>query len=122
MPRSRSRSRSPVRIKLQRGTLSQYGYKNISTMTIKRRRVALKGAIGEYSALSIFHKLNALYVMNKNRNPETARLFNSDKAWVKANYLTPEKKRVTSARSRTPSRSRSPVRKARARYVLKSFW
>lgn len=86
-PRRRSRSRSPVRIHLTKGSLGEYGYTHVSEMSSTARRRALAAAIRDESALSVFRKLNALSVLNKNKHPEIADIFESDKQWVKRTYM-----------------------------------
>ena len=44
---------------------------------------SLNKALGEYSSLSLFRKLNAVYVLNKNRDKKRAATFKADANWVK---------------------------------------
>ncbi len=83
--RSRKRSRNnEINIPLKKGELSKYGYK--ASYTAKVRRKALEKAIKSYGALSVYRKLNAVYVLNKNRSPSSSRSFLRDRNWVKSNY------------------------------------
>jgi len=66
---------------LERGTLSQYGYSTGKSEAERRR--SLKKAVGVSKPLSVYRKLNALYVLNKNKNPVLAKLYRSDADWVK---------------------------------------
>lgn len=83
----RSKSRSPVRIHLTKGSLGMYGYKDVSTKTSTERRSYLSKALKHEDALPVFRKLNALYVVNKNRNPCLSAIFESDRNWVQSKYM-----------------------------------
>jgi hypothetical protein len=66
---------------LQKGTLSQYGYH--ADRDQLERHDALDRALIYTKPLSLYRKLNALYVLNKNKNPKMAALFRGDADWVK---------------------------------------
>jgi hypothetical protein len=83
----RSKSRSPIRIHLTKGSLGMYGYKGVSTKTSTERRKYLKEALKHEDALPVFRKLNALYVVNKNKNPCLSAIFESDRNWVQSKYM-----------------------------------
>ncbi len=85
--RRRSRSRSPVRIPLTKGSLGMYGYGNVIHTPATERRKALARALRDEDATAIFHKLNALMIMNKTRHPGTAAVFEADRNWVRDNYM-----------------------------------
>lgn len=95
MVRSRSRSpkrrsyqrRSPIRIHLTKGSLGAYGYTHVTEMSATARHRALADAIYDENPLSVFRKLNALVVLNKNKHPATADIFESDRDWVKRTYM-----------------------------------
>jgi len=87
-PRRSAKRKSPrVRIPLTKGSLEQYGYADVMDMTTGQRRRALAEALRHEEMLPIFRKLNALYVMNKNKHPATAAVFDADKNWVYNNYM-----------------------------------
>lgn len=71
---------------LNKGTLGKYGYYNVINLSLKQRRLALKKAIKDLSALTVWRKLNAISVYNRNTNPKVSNIFNIDKNWVKNNY------------------------------------
>ena len=75
-----------VIIPMKKGLLSKYGY--TSKKSTNARRLALKRAVKKYGNLSLFRKLNAIYVLQKNRNPRTAQIFKTDRDWVKKHYLS----------------------------------
>jgi hypothetical protein len=66
---------------LEKGTLSKFGYtmKNSQRM----RHISLKKAIKSIKPLSIYRRLNALYVLNKNKHPDNAKIFKNDAEWLK---------------------------------------
>ena len=87
LKRSKALKRSnKVIIPIKKGLLSKYGYTSKKSTTA--RRLALKRAVKKYGNLSLFRKLNAIYVLQKNRNPRTAQIFKKDRNWVKKHYLS----------------------------------
>lgn len=83
----RSKTRSPIRIHLTKGSLGMYGYKDVSTKTSTERRSYLAKALKHEDALPIFRKLNALYVVNKNKSPCLSAIFEADRNWVQSKYM-----------------------------------
>lgn len=69
---------------LEKGTLSKFGYSMKNTM--KKRHISLKRAIKKIEPLSVYRKLNALYVLNKNKHPKNAHIFKKDAEWIKKLY------------------------------------
>jgi hypothetical protein len=69
---------------LQKGTLGQYGYH--SKESKEKRHTALKKAIIHIKPLSVYRKLNVLYILNKNRNPKLSKLFKEDAEWLKNKF------------------------------------
>ena len=66
---------------LKKGTLSRFGYSMKNSQS--KRHKSLKKAIKSIKPLSVYRKLNALYILNKNRNPLNAKLFKDDAEWLK---------------------------------------
>ena len=54
------------------------------TMTVPARKAALRKAAERYGALSLFRKLNALYVYTKNSSPASSAIFLMDRNWVRS--------------------------------------
>jgi hypothetical protein len=71
---------------LRKGNLKQYGYEKITTISLKTRRHALRQAVDKYGSLSVWKKINVLYVFFKNTNPELSELYNEDRKWIKRTY------------------------------------
>lgn len=69
---------------LRKGELVRFGYK--SSNQSDDRHNALKKAVNELGSLSVWRKLNAIYVYNKNTNPTLAAKYNADRNWVRATY------------------------------------
>lgn len=66
---------------LKKGELTKHGYH--ADLSENKRHEALKKARSEYTPLSLFRKLNAVYVLNKNRDKKRAAIFKADAKWVK---------------------------------------
>jgi hypothetical protein len=71
---------------LRKGDLKQYGYQHIIGLSLKKRHQALKQAVAKYGSLSVWKKINVLYIFFKNTNPELSKLYNEDRTWVKETY------------------------------------
>lgn len=73
--------------RLREGDLSKFGYDNVTTLSAGRRHLALARAVREYGALSLFRKLNAVYVYTRRSSPASSRIFKADRDWVRATYM-----------------------------------
>jgi hypothetical protein len=51
--------------------------------------MALIKAVSEYGHLSVLRKLNAIAVLNKNVAPTRAKIYKTDRDWIKKIYFTP---------------------------------
>ena len=71
-----------VRIVVRSGDLKKYGYTNVTTMTATKRHAALTQAIKEYGVLSVFRKLNAVYILTRTGSPASSAIFKTDRDWV----------------------------------------
>jgi hypothetical protein len=67
---------------LRSGDLKKYGYTHVTTMTATKRHAALTQAIKEYGVLSVFRKLNAVYVLTRTGSPASSAVFKMDRDWV----------------------------------------
>lgn len=72
-----------VLFQLEKGTLSKFGYSMKNTQ--ESRHKSLKKATKHIKPLSIYRRLIALYVLNKNKYPENAKIFRNDAEWIKIN-------------------------------------
>ena len=72
--------------KLEKGDLSKFGYEHVVKMSASDRHTALTKAVNEYTSLTVFRKLNALYVLTKNTSPAASILFHRDRNWVKRTF------------------------------------
>ena len=77
---------------LNKGGLSKYGYSNVKNLTIKQRQKALKKAIKDLDALSIWRRINAISIYNRYTNPNISKIFDEDKNWIKNNFSLKMKK------------------------------
>jgi hypothetical protein len=69
---------------LRQGTLRNHGYS--TKLSAAKRQTALRKAVKEYSALVVFRKLNAVAVLQKNKNPSVSKIFKSDSMWVRTTF------------------------------------
>lgn len=72
---------------LRQGDLSQFGYAHVVGLSEGRRHLALARAVREYGALSLWRKLNAVYVYSKHTAPASSAIFKQDRDWVRAHYF-----------------------------------
>jgi hypothetical protein len=68
---------------LEKGVLSKYGYSHIASMSMSNRHKAIDKALKDIKPLSLYRRLNALYVLNKDKDPILAKLFRNDANYVK---------------------------------------
>lgn len=71
---------------LRSGDLERFGYTNVTDLSQARRHIALAAAVREYGSLTVWRKLNAVYVYTKRSSPESSRIFKADRDWVNATY------------------------------------
>lgn len=75
--------------KLRKGDLTKYGYQNVIQLSTEKRKKILKKCVEEYGPISIFRKLNAVYIYNKNTNPKISEIFKRDRDWIRKKYMKP---------------------------------
>jgi hypothetical protein len=71
---------------LKKGLLIKFGYQNVTQLSQQQRHEALAKAIRAYGALSVFRKLNAVYVYNRKTNPSHSKIFKTDRDWVRLQF------------------------------------
>lgn len=71
--------------KFKKNSLGKYGYK--SSISLPFRHAALEKAVKAYGSKSVWSKLNAVAILNKNRSPTTSNIFTMDKNWVKRKFI-----------------------------------
>ena len=76
--------------KLRHGLLAKFGYSHVSSLSLHQRHVALEKAIKAYGALSVFRKLNAVYVYSRKTAPSSSRIFKVDRDWIGTKYIHKE--------------------------------
>jgi hypothetical protein len=69
--------------KLRKGGLLGYH----ATLSLTQRHAILQKAVAKHGALSVFRKLNAIYVYNKIRAPTTAATFLADRNWIQRTFM-----------------------------------
>jgi hypothetical protein len=85
MPTRRNKKSSRIGT-LKKGLLIKFGYQNVTQLSLQERHEALKKAIRSYGPLSVFRKLNAVYVYNRKTNPSHSRIFKTDRDWVRLQF------------------------------------
>ncbi len=69
---------------LESNVLGKYGYKNVKHMPSNERHRALDRALNDgRNPLSLFRRINALYVLNKNQDPKFATILQDDKDYIR---------------------------------------
>jgi hypothetical protein len=71
---------------LRKGDLSRFGYDDVTSMSEGRRHLALAAAVRSYGSLTVWRKLNAVFVYTKNTSPASSRVFKADRDWVKEHF------------------------------------
>lgn len=71
---------------LQKGELSKHGYVKVKTMPVRKRRKALDGAIEEYGAMKVLKKIGAVKTYQKNKSPESTRVYMDNMRWLRKKY------------------------------------
>jgi hypothetical protein len=74
---------------LRSGDLTRFGYDDVKDMSEARRHLALARAVATYGPLSVFRKLNAVYVYTRRTSPASSRIFKADRDWIKSRYGSP---------------------------------
>lgn len=82
----RNSLRNPGIGPLRKGDLAQFGYVRVASMSVADRHVALKKAIVEYGSLTVWRKLNAVYVYTRRTSPSNSRIFKEDMDWIRSVY------------------------------------
>lgn len=67
--------------KLRKGDLIKYGYQYRLSDALRHR--ALKKAIEQYGATTVFHKLDAVAKLSKRTAPDASNIFTRDRNWVR---------------------------------------
>ena len=73
--------------KLKEGQLAKFGYTVVVHKSAEARRAALDKAVKEFGALSVFRKLNAVYVYTRKSAKESSKIFKEDRDWIKSKYM-----------------------------------
>lgn len=85
--RSPHRSKRSVHIVMKHpGLLGSFGYHDVKHLSVRARRAALRRAAAQLGWLYLVRKLNALYVFNKWRHPDTAAAFHEDREYASAQH------------------------------------
>ena len=69
---------------LRKGELAKHGYS--FRVPEGQRRAALKSAVEEFGALGVYRKLNAVAKLTSKTIPDAAKVFGTDRNWLKSSY------------------------------------
>ena len=72
--------------RLRQGDLAQFGYVNAKALTEGKRHIALAKAVAAYGALSVWRKLNAVYIYTRRTAPASSAVFGADRDWIMSHY------------------------------------
>lgn len=79
--KNKTKHKCNILFELKKGTFTKFGYSMKNSKS--KRHTSLKKAMKIIKPLSIYRKLNALYILNKNRHPLNAKLFKNVAEWLK---------------------------------------
>lgn len=71
---------------LRKGDLKRFGYTHVTDMSENRRHLALAAAVKEYGSLTVWRKLNAIYIYTRHTSPKSSAVFKADRDWIKARF------------------------------------
>lgn len=74
--------------KLDKGKLSRYGYSYHDPR--EERHHALRKAVSAYTALNVFHKLDAVMKYTRRTAPQASHVFEDDRNWVRSKFMKHE--------------------------------
>ena len=100
---------------LEKGTFGKYGYHDVAHMTRQERHKALHKALKDIPPLTVYRKLNAVYLVNRNTNPNISATFKKDSEWVKkqTEYIERNSGKSSGKSSRKIKRSRKSRKSSR---------
>ena len=75
--------------KLRKGELIKYGYQY--RLSDSLRQAALKRAIKQYGALSVYRKLDAVAKLSVKTAPDASNIFVRDRNWIRENFELKDK-------------------------------
>jgi len=68
---------------LEKDDLKPFGYKHVQEMSESARHRALNKALKKIKPLSLYRKLVALAMLNKNQDPKLSKIFKKDSQYIK---------------------------------------
>ena len=71
---------------LRQGNLKRFGYTDVRHMSEGRRHLALSQAVRKYGSLTVWRKLNAIYVYTRRTSPSSSAVFKADRDWIATTY------------------------------------
>jgi hypothetical protein len=106
---------------LEKEVLKPFGYFDLEHKTRDERQRALSRAVNKLNPLSVYRRVNALYVVNKNQNPSLAKKLQEDKKYIqttnsyKNRPTAPSRSKTGGARKKSKSKSKNKSRSSSKR-------
>ena len=76
----------PIILSLKKDELKKYGYKNIKTLGVRKRRQSLAKAINNYGTKKVFRKLGIVKTLHKNKNVDLAKKYLNNMVWLRKKF------------------------------------
>lgn len=100
---------------LEKGVLGKFGYEDVRNMSQISRQTSLRSALKDIKPLSLYRRLNALYVLNKEKNKKLAKIFKNDAEWIKTTHAYMNRNTNRSSSKRKYSKRKYSKRKSSKR-------
>lgn len=94
---------------LEKGVLGKYGYDDVESLTKSQRHRALRKALKDIKPVSLFRRVMAIAILNKNRDPDLYKKFKDDAEWIKTQpaYINRNIKKLSKKTSKKSSKKTS---------------
>ena len=66
--------------------LGKYGYKNVKSLGVRKRRQALTKAVKKYKAKKVLSKLGAIRTLNKNKDKDLSLKYLNNMVWLRKKF------------------------------------
>ena len=76
----------PIILSLKKDQLKKYGYKDIKTLGVRKRRQSLAKAINDYGAKKVFRKLGVVKTLHKNKNVDLSKKYFNNMVWLRKKF------------------------------------
>jgi len=98
---------------LEKGVLGKFGYEDVRSMSTTARQSSLRDALKKIKPLSLYRRLNALYVLNKDKNKNLAKIFKDDAEWIKTTRAYMNRDTAKRSSKKRSSKKRSSKKRSK---------